>query len=127
MSLSEAPHEKCSCLPKQEIPFLDTSCGIVNGKIEIDLYRKKTNKNQYLLLSSCHPKSVTQNIPFSLGLRIVRICTNQQARDKRLEELKVLLLERGYNDQAVSRALDKAKRVPRHQALKRTTKKQEQE
>ena len=121
---SETEQEKCPCKPKKEISFLDTSCSIVNGKIEIDLFRKETNKNQYLLLSSCHPKSVTKNIPFSLGLRIVRICTRKETRDKRLHELKSLLMQRGYNEQSVDRSIAKAKQVPRHQALKKRIKKE---
>ena len=45
-------------------------------KNQKDLFKKDTDKNQYLLLNSCHPKSVTKSIPFSLSLRITRICTN---------------------------------------------------
>ena len=123
---SESPKEKCSCEPKDQIPFLDTSCGLKNGQIEVDLYRKKTNKNQYLLLSSCHPKSVTRNIPFSLGLRIVRICTSPKTRDMRLSELKMLLLQRGYNEMSIDRALEKAKKVPRKQALRKKKQKGQQ-
>ena len=64
------------------IPFLDTQCKIQNKKIIVDLYKKPTDRNQYLLTSSCHPNSVTNNIPFSLTLRIVRLCS-----EERLSEL----------------------------------------
>ena len=64
------------------IPFLDTQCKIQNKKIIVDLYKKPTDRNQYLLTSSCHPSSVTNNIPFSLTLRIVRLCS-----EERLSEL----------------------------------------
>ena len=47
-----------------------------------------TDRNQYLLTSSCHPTSVTNNIPFSLALRLVRICSEVESRDKGLMELK---------------------------------------
>ena len=72
----------CDCTPQQSIPFLDTSCRISDGKIVTDLFRKETDRNQYLLPSSCHPSHVTQNIPFSLALRIVRICTYSTDREK---------------------------------------------
>ena len=71
---TESLSEKCDCTAKKAIQFLDTSCEIQNGKIETDLYRKVTDRNQYLLPSSCHPKQTTSNITFSLCLRIVRIC-----------------------------------------------------
>ena len=60
------------------------------------MYRKPTDRNQYLLPTSCHPNSVTKNIPYSLALRIIRICSESNTRDKRLAELKVMLLDREY-------------------------------
>ena len=63
---------ECDCGPTKSLAFLDTLCKIENGKIITDLYRKETDRNQYLLTSSSHPAHVTENIPFSLALRIVR-------------------------------------------------------
>ena len=85
---SEPISEKCSCLETESIQFLDTSCSIVEKRIKVDLFRKKTDRNQYLLTSSCHPVQTTKNIPYSLGLRIVRTCTELTERDQRLAELK---------------------------------------
>ena len=65
---SEDKKDKCDCEFRSSIAFLDTSCSVLNGKIEIDLFRKETDKNQYLLTSSCHPIGCTKNIPYSLGL-----------------------------------------------------------
>ena len=65
---SEAESDRCGCKPQNWIPFLDTSCKIEDGRIEIDLFKKDTDRNQYLLTSSCHPIGCTKNIPFSLGL-----------------------------------------------------------
>ena len=94
-NLKEIP--SCKCNPEETLAFLDTSCKIVEGQIIVDLYRKKTDRNQYLLTSSCHPSHVTDNIPFSLALRIVRICSLPADRDKRFGELKELLLARNYD------------------------------
>ena len=69
----EKEEDHCDCPNKKSIPFLDTSLSIESGKIEVDLYRKETDHNQYLLPSSCHPKSTTTSIPYSVSLRIVRI------------------------------------------------------
>ena len=114
----EPVEKKCDCPEKFTIPFLDVSCTIEDGKIKTDLCKKETDKNQYLMLSSCHPKQTTKTIPFSLALRIVRVCSSQEERDKRLIELKDRLLARDYNRGLVQAALDKAREVPRSRALK---------
>ena len=92
------------------------------GKIEIDLYKKETDRNQYLLPSSCHNKTVSNSIPFSLSLRIVRICTNPEDREKRFKELKNYLLQRSYKDYIIDSAIDKARLIPRKKALKKVNK-----
>ena len=66
----ENPAPPCQCLPTQSLAFLDIACSIKSNQIDTDLYKKPTDRNQYLLTSSCHPAHVTNNIPFSL----VRIC-----------------------------------------------------
>ena len=50
------------CEAADSIPFLDTSIKI-SGQLVMDLYRKPTDWNQYLLPSSCHPAPCTKNIP----------------------------------------------------------------
>ena len=108
----EAEEDRCDCEFTKSIPFLDTSLSIEDGKVEIDLYRKKTDRNQYLLPASCHPKSTSLSIPFSLSLRIVRICTNSTKRDLRLQELKIILLAREYPEDIVDAAINKARKIP---------------
>ena len=110
-----APPPPCACCTETSLPFLDTSCSIRNNKIILDLYRKPTDRNQYLLRSSCHPAHVTNNIPY----RIVRICSDQDTRDKRLEELSQLLLDRNYKKNIINSAITKAKSIPRKKALER--------
>ena len=52
---SENGSAKCDCEESDSIPFLDVLCSIKDGKIVTDLYRKESDRNQYLLTSSCHP------------------------------------------------------------------------
>ena len=114
----EAPEDSCDYPAQKFIPFLDTACSVEDGRIKIDLYKKATDRNKYLLTDSCHPIGCTKNIPYSLGLRIVRICTSPQDRDKRLIELRNLLFERNYPERLVNSAIDKARAVPREKALR---------
>ena len=109
----------CGCPTADSIPFLDTSCSISENKILTDLYKKKTDRNQYLLTSSCHPAHVTSNIPFSLALRIVRICTLAETREKRFSELREMLLAREYCSKIINNAIDRARNIPRLKALEK--------
>ena len=113
----------CNCEPSSSLEFLDTSCSLKNGKIIVDLYRKPTDRNQYLLTSSCHPAHVTSNIPFSLAYRIVRICSEPITRDMRLQELRQLLLSRDYKAGIIDAAILRAKAIPRSEAIMKVIKK----
>ena len=117
----------CKCEPSESIPFLDTLSTIKDGKIITDLYRKPTDRCQYLLTSSCHPPHVTNNIPYSLALRIVRICSLPEDREKRFSELKDMLIKRDYKSSIVDAAIDKARKIPRPEALKRVTRDRKQD
>ena len=68
-----------------------------NGIIETDLFTKPTDKHQHLLSSSCHPHHTKKAIPFSLALRLRRICSTDAKFKHRINELKTYLLARGYN------------------------------
>ena len=119
---NEKNEDKCDCIPKQAILFLDTSCSISEGKTDIDLFRKDCDRNQYLLPSSIHPTTVTKNIPFSLALRIIRTCISPYKRDIRFEELKLLLLDRNYPERLIDSAIERARKIPRKRALRKTIK-----
>ena len=109
----------CSCKPTESIPYLDTSCQIKQGKIVTDLYRKPTDKNQYLLNSSCNPPECLQSIPFSLSMRINRICCEDETREKPFQEMKEMLINREYPKGVIDGAIAKARAIPRQEALRR--------
>ena len=114
---SEPEECRCQCQSSLSVPFLDTSCSLKNGKIIFDLYRKPTDRNKYLLPDSCHPDTCKENIPLSLALRITRICTEPDTRDKRYDELKQMLLDRNYRSGMVDSAIERARSIPRMEAL----------
>ena len=116
--ISELKSNNCECQPQQSVQFLDTSCTIKEGRIIVDLYRKPTDRNQYLLTSSCHPTSQTENIPFSLAMRIVRVCSEPETRDLRLQEMQEMLLDRSYGPGMVKAAISRARAIPRAVALR---------
>ena len=83
---SESSEKKCDCPETSEIPFLDLMCSIKDGELETDLFRKKTDRNQYLIPSSCHTRHTTRSIPIPLATRVLRNCSNQDVREKRFDE-----------------------------------------
>ena len=60
------------------ITFLDTTVLLEDGMLHTGLYTKPTNIHQYLSPNSCHPKHCTTTIPYSLGLRLRRICSRTE-------------------------------------------------
>jgi hypothetical protein len=96
---------------------------VKDGKLVTDLYRKETDKVQYLLPNSSHPSHIFKNIPFSLALRLVRICSEKEDLKKRLDELKIMLLSRKYNKGIINTAIKKALELDRTEALKKVSKK----
>ena len=83
------------------MPFLDVKILLENEKIETDLYCKPTDKHQYLLHSSSHPYHTKKSIPYSLALRLRRICSKDEFFDTRSTELERYLTKRGYKNNFV--------------------------
>ena len=102
--------------------FLDTVSRIESGKLIVDLYSKPTDKHRYLLLSSFHPKHYIQNIPYSLALRIRRICSRECDFQVRANKLSKQLQSRGYSITSITSAISKANAAQRKELLKYKTK-----
>ena len=86
-----------------------------------DVFRKPTDRCQYLLPSSSHPAHVTNNIPYSLCYRLLRICTYQDTLKMRLNELKSLLLSRSYHVKIIDNAISRVLQMDRKDALAKKT------
>ena len=100
------------------IPFLDVKILLENGKIETDLYCKPTDKHQYLLHSSSHPYHTKKSIPYSLALRLRRICSKDEFFDTRSSELERYLTKRGYKNNFVKSQISRAKSIPKNDTLR---------
>ena len=81
---------------KYEIPFLDVNVLLIKGTLQTDLYVNPTDKHQYLLKSSCHPSNIKKSIPYSMALRLRRICSTDDFFNKRLNVNTTHLINRGY-------------------------------
>ena len=97
--------------------FLDTKSHLVDDKVVVDLYTKRTDSHQYLLPTSCHPPHCSKNIPYSLTLRIRRICSDDEAFEKRVSDLSVHLNKRGYQKQVIDQVIEKVRHIDRQNLL----------
>ena len=97
--------------------FLDTQSRLDEDRICTDLYTKPTDTHQYLLPTSCHPKHCCKNIPYSLALRLRRICSDSNTFELRAKELTNQLHRRGYLKQDIASAIDKARQRSRDALL----------
>ena len=95
----------------KSLPFLDVNVVLNNGSIETDLYPKPTDKHQYLLHSSRHPHHTKRAIPFSLFLRLRRICSSNETFTLRTNELKKYLNKRGYNLSFLNREFQRVRTI----------------
>jgi hypothetical protein len=108
---------------RKSTTFLDLTVSIVNNKIKTDLYRKETDKVQYLLPSACHPTHTFKSVPYSLALRLVRICSDTEDLTSRFKELEEMLISRQYNKNIVKEAIRKASELKRTEIIKKVEKK----
>ena len=107
----------------QTLPFLDVQVHLINNHIETDLHTKPTDKHQYLLKTSCHPNHTKKAIPFSLFLRIRRICSTDPFFDQRNRELIEYLIKRGYSRTSLQSDANRVCSISRHATLQPQEKK----
>ena len=103
------------------IVFLDTRVKLINGMIQIDLHTKPTDEHLYLHSKSDHPSSMKPAIPYGLGIRLRRICSDDKSYDGNRKALKEQLYKRGYKKSTseVEKQLKKVDSLERDDLLTR--------
>ncbi|XP_066302861.1 uncharacterized protein [Branchiostoma lanceolatum] len=91
---------------------------ISEGEIITDVYTKPTDKHQYLLRNSAHPKHCKQGIPYGQFLRIRRICSNTLRYKEKASEFRQHFQKRGYEEALLDAAIARAQERPREDTLK---------
>ena len=96
-----------------DLPCLTRGTERVGGSTVIDV----TDKHQYLLYSSSHPFHTKKSVPYSLALRLRRICSKEDSFNIRATELELYLTKRGYKNRIVKSQIARAKLILRNDAL----------
>ena len=108
-----------------EISFLDTTVYLTEeGRLKTKLYRKPTDRHNFLHRKSAHPTNLLKSIPYGQALRIKRICSEPTDYIKGITSLKDSFLKRGYKEAELDEQLEKADAVPRKNTLTKNTKKE---
>ena len=79
----------------ENIEFLDVYTSIQNGSIKTEVYSKPSDKHLCLHVRSDNPFSMKKSVPYGLGIRAKRICTDKADYKKKKENIKKRLVKRG--------------------------------
>ena len=103
------------------LPFLDIQVSILpdSCRLSTSVYYKPTDSHTYLNFASSHPQSSKKGIPYSQFLRLRRLCSSDEDFETRAEEMAGFFTSQGYPADCVSNGLQKARNVPRLEALGR--------
>lgn len=108
---------------EKEINFLDTTIyKTTDNKIATKLFKKPTDRSAFLHKKSAHPENQKTSIPYGQALRIKRISTNEEEFRKSISQLTESLMCRGYKEEEIKIAVDKANSISRDRLLTYKTK-----
>ena len=103
--------------------FLDTTIGVTPDRsLQSTLYTKPTDSHNYLLYSSCHPRSCRDSIPYSQFLRVRRICSLESDFQTNALTLASHFKRRGYPTKLIEESFLKASKIKRQELLHPTRK-----
>ena len=105
----------------EKLEFLDVLTIIGHGRIKTDLYTKLTDKHLCFHSKSYHPEYMKSSIPYGLGVRIKRICSEESAYKIQKNEMRKNLCKRGYTNRSIDNELKKVAKLDRNNLLKYRT------
>ena len=98
------------------IKFFDTEVSIQNNKNKI--YRKNTDRQNFLHIDSDHRKSLKDSIPYIHVHRIKGICTTPNNFNHYGQELKQKFVRQGYQPQLINKHIKAVEKMDRKELLK---------
>jgi len=102
----------------KQIPFLDTLVYLEQNIVKTRLYKKPTDKKQFLEYSSEHPQYMKNATPYSQALRYRRITTDNLILEADLNNLKQSFISRGYPSSVVNTQVDRVLSLNRTDLIK---------
>jgi hypothetical protein len=103
----------------ETVNFLDVKVELLPGNIfRTSLYSKPMSKHQYVHYKSNHPKHLLNSLPYSQGLRILRICSENSFRIDALNILMEKFRSRQYPNNVLNMVLSRLRLINRDDLLK---------
>lgn len=84
-----------------------------NGKLTTKLYRKPTDKHQYLHFESSHLKHWKTSIPYSQAIRFKRICSHKSDFVSNCAQLRSALIRQKFPPRLIDDAVVRANALDR--------------
>lgn len=100
-----------------EIDFLDIKLKITGNSLKTTLYRKPTDRRQFLHYNSCHPTNNKKGIPYGQMLRLRRLCSEDADFEDKARTLGEVFINRGYPLPLINNSISKSQMVPRSESL----------
>ena len=100
-----------------ELTFLDISIKVEGHSLVTSLYRKDTAGNTLLNARSCHPSKLVASIPYGEFIRARRNCSKAEDFEQECDTMIERFGARGYSDNVIKKALEKARARPRSTLL----------
>ena len=91
---------------------------IKDGRLQTKIFKKPTDRSNYLHNDSYHPNFLKNNIPYGQALRMKKICTNEMDDQESLKELNNVFLKRGYQQNHLIERFNNASTKERSQLLR---------
>ena len=85
--------------------------------IQTTIYRKQTDRQNYLHARSEHPKLLKDSMPYSQALRIKRICSSQQEFLNHTAKIINQFQKRGHDRSLIEQQINKVNLQERKQLL----------
>lgn len=103
---------------KKAIPFLDTIIyKTTKNTLGVHLFTKPTDRTPYLHYSSCHSKSLRNNIPYGQLLRVKRNSTNNNNFEQDSKRVVNKFLLREYPKHVIFNSLSRTRKKLRSELL----------
>jgi hypothetical protein len=106
----------------RQLVVLDISIDCSSDGLKLKNYQKPTDKRTLLSASSSHPSHVKRAIPYSVALRMRRLCNDEEDFRLALVDQAWALLGRGHPEAHVADGFTRAVLKPREEALQRSKK-----
>ena len=94
---------------KEGVNFLGLNIKLIDGKFKTDLFVKPSDTHQFLDRTSSHPYHFKKGRPYNQSLRLNMICSDNENFDKRCNNFKKWLMERGYNEKMIRNQILRAR------------------